>query len=74
MSINIANEQQESATGIVIEGHNLVPTGQAGIGKVFLLNVIAKELQVFERPFPLLCTTGIACMQFREFGATTGHR
>ena len=35
MSINIANEEQVSATGIVIDGHNLVVTGQVGTGKGF---------------------------------------
>ena len=44
MSVNIANEEQVSATGIMIDGLNLVITGQAGTGKCFLLNEFAKDL------------------------------
>ena len=51
MSINIANEEQVSATGIMIDGHNLVIAGQAGTGKSLLLNDIAKDLQFIERHF-----------------------
>ena len=68
------NELQREASDAVLENHNLVLTGQAGTGKSFVIRDVVPMLQFDERPYALLCTTGIACLQFFEFGATTVHR
>ena len=56
----------------LLDGHNVVLTGQAGTGKLFLLQDVVAMLEFRETPYALLCTTGIACLQY--FDATTVHR
>ena len=67
-------DQQVYAEQIILEGHNVVLTGQAGTGKSFLLQDVAAMLKLRETPYALLCTTGIACLQYFVFDATTVHR
>ena len=56
----------------LLDGHNVVLTGQAGTGKSFLLQDVVAMLEFRETPYALLYTTGIACLQY--FDATTVHR
>ena len=68
------NEQQVFAERFILEGHNVVLTGQAGTGKTFLLKDIVSTLKFIEKKCSLLCTTGIGCMQYFDMGAETVHR
>ena len=58
----------------ILEGHNIILTGQAGTGKSFLLRDVALTLKFMEKKYAILCTTGIACLQYFDIGATTVHR
>ena len=57
-----------------MEGHNLVLTGQAGAGKSFVVRDTIELMKFSEIRYGLLCTTGIACLQYFDYGATTVHR
>ena len=70
----VLTDQQVYAEQIIQEGHNVVLTGQSGTGKSFLLQDVAAMLKFRETLYALLCTTGIACLQYFDFDATTVHR
>ena len=69
----LTNDQKEACNAI-LEGHNLILTGQAGTGKTFVLKEVARDLKFLEKRVAILCTTGIGCLRHSEVGATTVHR
>ena len=63
---------QKLALSKILEGHNIVLTGQAGTGKSYaMLQAYNELLRNGKRP-KILCTTGIACLQYES--AQTVHR
>ena len=68
------NEKQRLADQKILEGHNVVITGQAGTGKSFLIRNTIDDLKMSEINYAILCTTGIGCLQYPDLGATTVHR
>ena len=66
--------EQKFAWEKIIEGHNVVLTGQAGTRKSFLLRQVVSDLKLSDLPYALLCTTGMGSMQYFDLGATTVHR
>ena len=69
----LTNDQKEACNAI-LEGHNLILTGQAGTGKTFVLKEVARDLKFLEKRVAILCTTGIGCLRYSEVGATIVHR
>jgi len=60
---------------IVARRHNLVITGQAGTGKTRMMKAIMSDLANWDTKYALLCTTGIACLQYDyDQQASTIHR
>ena len=55
------NYEQQTAKGIVQEGHNAFITGKAGIGKTFLPSHLCDGLRNDSKTVSVTCTTGIAC-------------
>lgn len=70
----ILTDQQSFAENAIWDGHNVVLTGQAGTGKSFMIRDVVSLHKFMETNVALLCTTGIACMQYFDLGATTVHR
>ena len=58
------NEQQSFAEENILDGHNVVLTGQARTGKIFFLKDIVSTLKFRESKYSLLCTSSIYCMQY----------
>ena len=68
------NLEQSRALSAAKAGHNLLICGQAGTGKTFVVKKILKDLRR-TRSVSVVCTTGIACLQYADIGgATTVHR
>ena len=55
------NAEQAEALQIVLAGHNLVITGQAGVGKSRLVASIVKNCEIRNLKFAVVCSSGIAC-------------
>ncbi|KAL5016878.1 hypothetical protein ScPMuIL_006467 [Solemya velum] len=68
------NNLQKKAVDLAMAGHNLFITGQAGTGKTFVLKEMISVLRQSGRKVAVLCTTGMASLNFLNFGATTVHR
>ena len=66
--------EQKIAWEKIIEGHNVVLTGQGGTRKSFLLRQVVSDLKLSDLTYALLCTTGMGSMQYFDLGATTVHR
>lgn len=67
------NFEQSKALSAAVSGHNVLICGQAGTGKSHTLKTIVNCLRK-EKRVSLLCSTGMACLQFREHDAKTVHR
>ena len=63
------DEHHEEAVRLILAGHNVLVTGQAGTGKTQLAKHVAKMLG---KKTAILCSTGLACLQYSE--AYTLHR
>ena len=55
------NAEQAEALQIVLAGHNLLITGQAGVGKSRLVASIVKNCEIRNLKFAVVCSSGIAC-------------
>lgn len=55
------NQIQEIAYCQVLNGHNVVISGQGGIGKSFLVKEIHDALKSAGKNVFIACSTGIAC-------------
>jgi predicted ATP-dependent Lon-type protease len=66
MNISITNGQKR-AIDLIKNGHNVCVTGQAGTGKTY----VGKLVSAWNNS-TVLCTTGLACMQYDA--AFTVHR
>ena len=64
---------QGVVVGIVMAGHSVAITGQAGNEKTFVIKEICRRLKG-KKEVALLCTTGMGCLQLLEDGAQTVHR
>ena len=67
-------ELQNTALKTISEGHNIVLTGQAGTGKSFVLRAAFKTLSNTGKRVVILCTTGMACLQYLDCRCNTVHR
>ena len=69
------DKTQEQAKNLVVEGHNLVLTGQGGTGKTYTIRSCFEWLKKISKKTALTCYTGIACRQYpSHMGAMTLHR
>ena len=66
--------EQKQAVDAAVSGHNMLLCGQAGTGKSFTLKSIYRTLRNDGKRVALLCTTGMACLQFSDCDAKTVHR
>ena len=74
ISFRVLNYEQQTAKGLVQEGHNAFITGKAGTGKTFLLSRLYHDLKTDAKTVSVTCTTGIACKSLPPaLQATTLH-
>jgi len=66
--------EQKQAMDAAVSGHTMLLCGQAGTGKSFTLKSIYRTLRNDGKRVALLCTTGMACLQFSDSDAKTVHR
>ena len=64
------HESQQKCLNHTVSGHNLLIAGQAGTGKMFRHKEIAEECLQGARKVAIVCTTGIATLNFFGSPAT----
>ena len=67
------NAEQAEALQFVSAGHNLLITGQAGVGKSSLVASIVKNCEIRNLKFAVVCSSGIACTVYGGGLASTVH-
>ncbi|XP_078360970.1 uncharacterized protein LOC144645313 [Oculina patagonica] len=67
------NAEQEEALQFVLAGHNLLITGQAGVGKSRLVTSILKGCESRNLKVAVVCSSGIACTVYGSGLASTVH-
>ena len=67
------NAEQTEALQFVSAGHNLLITGQAGVGKSRLVTSILKDCESRNRKVAVVCSSGIACTVYASGLASTVH-
>ena len=67
------NAEQEEALKFVSAGHNLLITGQAGVGKSRLVTSILKDCEAKNQKAAVICSSGIACTVYGRGIASTVH-
>ena len=73
MSSNFSlNEEQQEIVNLVLEGHNVIICGQAGVGKTHVINVLYKTIKQNKQNINITASTGIATLPFNGH-ATTLH-
>ena len=68
------DEDQVQAYNLIIDGHNLCLTGQAGTGKSYVAKKAVKELRKMGMHVALTCSTGIGTTIFDDEKACTVHK
>ncbi|XP_071176509.1 uncharacterized protein [Mytilus edulis] len=68
------DEEQEQAFNLIVSGHNLLLTGQAGTGKSYVIKTAVKHLRSTGKTVALTCSTGIATSVFEDEHACTLHK
>lgn len=65
------NSEQQSALELMMMGHHVFITGEAGTGKSFLLNEFIKQVELLDKNVLVTAPTGIAAI---NIGGATLHR
>jgi len=65
------NAEQAEALQFVSAGHNLLITGQAGVGKLRLVTSIFQDCESINRKVAVVCSSGIACTVYGRALAST---
>lgn len=68
------DEDQTLAYNMILEGHNICLTGQAGTGKSFVIRKAVGELRKRGIRVALTCSTGIGTTVFESLQACTLHK
>ncbi|CAG2220719.1 PIF1 [Mytilus edulis] len=68
------DEEQEQAFNLIVSGHNLLLTGQAGTGKSYVIKTAVKHLRSTGKTVALTCSIGIATSVFEDEHACTLHK
>ncbi|CAC5394982.1 PIF1 [Mytilus coruscus] len=68
------DEDQIVAFNLIKDGHNLLVSGQAGVGKTFLVKKGCKIFKKTPKKAEIVCSTGIAATHFSDLGAQKLHR
>lgn len=72
--MNTINTDQSLAVETILNGHNLILTGQAGTGKTYTIQNTCKELEKRNISCALTCSTGIATCAYCDVKAWTLHK
>ena len=67
------NEDQNTIVKFAFEGHNLLITGQAGVGKSEVVRTIIRTAKARGNKIALICSSGIACQVYDRGKASTVH-
>ncbi len=72
MAVNV----KQLCVNLVLSGHNVLVTGQAGTGKTCLMKEVAQKCQEVGKSVAIVCTTGIATLNFADcrVPSSTVHR
>ncbi|CAC5370346.1 PIF1 [Mytilus coruscus] len=70
----MVDEEQDQAFNLIVSGHNLFLTGQAGTGKSYVIKKAVKHLRNIGKMVALTCSTGIATSVFEHEHACTLHK
>ena len=71
-NLNLTREQLEILK-FVRKGHNLVITGQAGVGKSRVVRAIREDCSKRNLRVGVICSTGISCTVYESGTASTVH-
>ena len=67
------NGDQQQIVQFAAEGHNLLITGQAGVGKSEVVKRIIQNAKASGKTIGLICSSGIACQVYDRGEASTVH-
>ena len=67
------NADQEQIVTFAAKGHNLLITGQAGVGKSEVVKRIISDSKARARKIGVICSSGIACQVYDRGVASTVH-
>ena len=67
------NDDQQRIVDFAAEGHNLLITGQAGVGKSEVVKRIIVTINASGRNVGIVCSSGIACQVYDRGLASTVH-
>ena len=67
------NPDQEQIVNFAAKGHNLLITGQAGVGKSEVVKRIISDANARGRKIGVICSSGIACQVYDRGVASTAH-
>ena len=67
------NVDQEQIVNFAAKGHNLLITGQAGVGKSEVVKRIISDANARGRKIGVICSSGIACQVYDRGVASTVH-
>ena len=67
------NEDQNTIVKFASEGHNLLITGQAGVGKSEVVKTIIGTAKARGKKVAVICSSGIACQVYDRGEASTVH-
>ena len=67
------NAEQEEALQFVSAGHNLLITGQAGVGKLRLVMSVILDCESRNLKVTVICSSGIACTVYGSVMISTVH-
>ena len=65
--------EQEEIVHFVRSGHNVLLTGQAGVGKSEVVRTLIKYFHSQNRQVAVICSSGIACQVYESGVASTVH-
>ncbi|XP_068671543.1 uncharacterized protein [Montipora foliosa] len=72
-SNKMLTHEQKAILAKVIEGHNLVITGQGGTGKSYLIEQILHHLKRIGKEVAVVCSSGLSCTVYERGVAATVH-
>lgn len=67
------NDDQNTIVKFALEGHNLLITGQAGVGKSEVVRTIIRTAKARGDKVAVICSSGIACQVYDRGEASTVH-
>lgn len=67
------NEDQNTIVKFASKGHNLLITGQAGVGKSEVVKTIIGTAKARGKKVAVICSSGIACQVYDRGEASTVH-